>query len=468
MGWSSVQSLCLKLAWLLCLAFCLSLPLFRMPIFCLRLLPGLRLSRAQRGIGLGLIRCRRLTLLLRQCQSQCFSLLLLCLPLSLLCFLLLPVFLCPGGILLRAIRQSFAALHHPADDFLCVIDRECVSHALTRMFSHLSCVDPDHLTILVQEGTAIIPVIDRCICLDKGMDTRSISHGTVDCGNDTLGDGQSSSHRISDRDGTLADPQAVRISQCRLPDQGLHSFMDLIQRNLDHCQHAVLVDSKQTGRGKGIIVSQLLRLILFHAEANRDLLRIVHDACIGHDIQMICVPADNDAASRIRLTDLLLSIEEIKNRLDAGAGDGYNTGHSLLNHVRYIEGSTDGDTACLKRREMQFGLHIRLCLRFGLRLGFQAGRSLCFRLGLLLRSWLCFRPRLPLRFRLCFRLRLLLRFRLCFRLRLLLRFRLCFRLCLPLRFRLCFRLGFQARLGLRFLLRLIRLLCHPLRRFLFP
>ena len=173
------------------------------------------------------------------------------------------------------------------------------------------------------------------------MDGGSVPHYAVDRGDNPLGHRQPSSHCISNGDGTLANPDHSGIAKLRYLYKGPHGFIDLIKRNLDDGQHAVLVNPHQLRGGKRIIIRQVLGEFLFHAEAHRNLLCPVHDSGIRHDIQILFIPAHDNAASRIRLPDLLLPIEEIQNRLHARTGNRYHTGHDILNHIRHIQGCTD-------------------------------------------------------------------------------------------------------------------------------
>src|SRR3954453_3228246 len=101
-------------------------------------------------------------------------------------------------------------------------DREADAVAAARVALDLG-VDADHLAARVEQRPARVAVVDRRIGLDRARDREVVRglDGAVQRAHDARGDGVLEAERAADRDGAVADLDAVRVGERQRVKLGL-------------------------------------------------------------------------------------------------------------------------------------------------------------------------------------------------------------------------------------------------------
>src|SRR5262249_35640198 len=103
-------------------------------------------------------------------------------------------------------------------------------------------IDAYHLAVFIQQGTARISRVDRCIGLDRLIDRASVAgaDGSLQSRDDARRQGAVKAERISDREDLLSDLQLVRISKrhnCQVSRRRIY---------MDDCQIGVRVSANDS------------------------------------------------------------------------------------------------------------------------------------------------------------------------------------------------------------------------------
>ena len=265
--------------------------------------------------------------------------------------------------------RSGGLVHQIFNNRLCGVDRDRVAHALHAVDCRFCGVDTDQTSFHIQERAAAVSEVDRRIGLYHIVCNGSAAGGNtylaVKRADDACRDGLSISKRIADGNRPLADLHFVGITELDNADLIGHLVVDVLQFNGNH---------RQIHRGVGALYqrrSQCLLTVLIildvYAEADRQLLGILHHVIVCSDQKLIVILSDDDAGAAAGSLLLIASAEEV-DLLDALVCDRHDRRHRRLRHPLHVRQSVGAIRAVLRRNLLDL---CRLCRR-------RIQRCLCF------------------------------------------------------------------------------------------
>ena len=267
------------------------------------------------------------------------------------------------------------------------IDRNRISHAFWGLACFLCHINPDDFSIRIEQRTAAVAKIDRCIGHDDRLGKIVNRNLTVQRTDNTARHALSIAKCISDRNRCLADLQCVRIANLCDPQLAPHGLRNIRELYSDNGQLIVLIHTLDLRRS-----DQIIGIIRLCTEADIQIACICHNMAVRRNQQLVIILSNDDSGScalcLILLCPVVISLN-ILYRLSGNSNDGrhtvfYNCGDICRHDSVWYR------LCALNRRICFFCLCFRLnlCLCLIIGLGFRSQLCLGFRLFLTARLFI--------------------------------------------------------------------------------